>query len=83
MALAHFVVVKVVGRGDFHAPRSKLGVHIVIRNDRNFASDQGQRDGLAHQGGIALVLWMDRHGLIAQHGFWAGGRHHQLAAAIA
>ena len=82
MPLAHGVVVEVVGWRDLHAARAECRVDIVVRNDRNLAAHQGQANHLADEGLVAGVFRVHGHGLIAQHGLWSCGGHHQAAAAI-
>ena len=40
VASAHFVIVKVVCRGDFYAAGTEFTIHIVIGNYRNAPADQ-------------------------------------------
>lgn len=69
VALAHFVVVEVVGRGDLDAAGAEFRVHIVVADDGDFPAGDGQLDGLADQVLIALVFRVDGDRRIAQHGF--------------
>ena len=41
MALAHSVIIKVMGWRDFHAAGSELRINVVIGDDRYFAIRQG------------------------------------------
>ena len=82
MALAHFVVVEVVGRGDFHATGAERWVAVVVGDDRDAAPDQRQFDELADQGLVALVVGVNRNGGVAQHGFRAGGGDDQVVVAL-
>ncbi len=58
MTFTHFVVVKVMGGGDFYAAGTKLGIHVFISDDRNFTIAQRQGDGFTHQGLETFVIRM-------------------------
>ncbi len=75
------VVVLVVRRRDLDHAGAEFLVHIVVGNDGDLAAHQRQGHGLADQMLVALVFRVDHHGHVAQHGFRAGGGHHQLAFA--
>ncbi len=82
VALAHLEVVGVVGGGDFHHTGAEVHLHVLIGHNGDFLVHQGQDDVLAHQVLVALVLGVDRHGGIAQHGLRAGGGQLDVAAAV-
>ncbi len=71
------VVVEVVCAGDFDHPRSKRRVNKVVGNDRDGALAQRQLHVLPHQVLVAGVVGVHGHSAVAQHGFGAGGGHHQ------
>ena len=77
VALAHGVVILVVGGGDLDHAGAKSLVHVVIGNHRDGAAAQWQGDVFADQVGIAFVLWVHHRGHVAQHGLGAGGGHDQ------
>ncbi len=82
VALAHGVVVGVVGGRDLDHAGAKGLVHVVVGDDRDFAVAQRQLHVLADQRGVALVFGVHHHGHVAQHGFGAGGGHGQRAGAV-
>lgn len=73
VALADFIVVEVVSRGDLHAAGTELGVAVVVGDDRDAAADQRQFDELADQCLVAFVVRVDRNGCVTQQGFRTGG----------
>src|SRR5690606_29748291 len=78
VALAHLVVVEVVGRGDLHAAGAEVPVHIVVGNDGDQPSGDGQAHLPADQMPVALVLRVHRYGGVAEHGFGTGGGDDQM-----
>ena len=82
MALAHGVVIEVVGWRDLYAARAKTRVDVVIGNDWDFPSHQRQQNLFTDQVLVALVLGMHGHGLVTQHGLGSGGGHHETAFSI-
>src|SRR5690606_19587646 len=82
VALAHFVVVEVVGRGDLHAAGAELAVDVLVGDDGNQAVDQRQQHVAADQVPVALVFRMHGHGGVAQHGFRASGGDHQVGQTL-
>ena len=82
MALADFIVVEVVGRGDLHAAGAELRVAVVVADDRNQAAEQWQLDELADQRLVALVVGVYRDGGVAEHGFRASGGDDQVVEAV-
>ena len=77
VALAHLEVVGVMGRGDLYNAGTELHVHIGVGDDGDFLVQQGQQHLLTVQVLVTLVIWMDGHGGIAQHGLRAGGSQNQ------
>ena len=82
VAQAALVVVRIVGRGDLHRARPEGRIDELVPDQGDLAADDGQDDRLAEQGRVALVLRMDRHGGVAQHGLGAGGGHGDAARAV-
>src|SRR5450830_474065 len=82
VALADFVVVEIVGRGDFHATGAEFRIAIIVGDDRDTTADQRQLDKLADQGLVALVFRVYRHGRVAEHGFRTGGGDDQVIQAV-
>ena len=82
VALADFIVVEIVGRGDLHAAGAEFRVAIVVRDDRDTAANQRQFDELADQRLVALVVRVNSDGGIAEHGFRTGGGNDQVIVAL-
>ncbi len=82
VAMAHFVVVEVVRRGDLHAAGAFFHVGVFVADDPDAAVDQRQNDLFADQVFIAWVFRVDRHAGIAQQGFRTGGGDHQVIFAV-
>ena len=82
MALANFIVVEIMGRGDFDATSAEFRVYILVGDDGNLPPGDRQVHGLADQMLIAFVFRVDRHGGVPQHGFWARGGDHQKTRPI-
>ena len=83
VALAHFVVVEVVGRGDLHAAGAEFAVDVLVGDDRDVPADDRQFGELADQLGVALVFRVHRDRGVAQQGFRTGGGDHQVIQAFA
>ncbi len=69
VTLAHFIVIKIVGRCDFHTTGSKLGIHICIGNHRDGPIAQWQNQLPANQIPVTFIIRMHRHGTITEQGF--------------
>ena len=82
MALADFVVVEIVGRGDFHAAGAEFRIAVIVGDDRDAAADQRQLDKFADQGFVAFIVRVNRDGGVAEHGFRASGRDDQVIVAF-
>ena len=78
VTLTHFKVVRVVGGGDLHHAGTEIHFDIRVCHDRDHAVHDRQHHVFAHQMCIALVIGMDRHGGIAEHGFGAGGGEFEI-----
>ena len=79
MALAHLIIVEVVGRGDLHCAGALFRVGIVVGDNRDWSIDDRQPHCAPDQVLVTRVLGIHRHGRIAQHSFGPRGRHHDLA----
>ena len=82
VAQTHLEVVGVMGRGHLHAAGTEVHLGVVVCHHRNFLVHQGQNHLLAHNGGVTLVIGVDTHAGIAQHGFRTGGSHNHLTGAV-
>ena len=80
MALPHRVVVGVVRRRDLDDAGAEVLVNVVVGNNGDFAPHQWQRDRLADQVLVALILRVHHHRHVAQHRFGSRGGHHQFFA---
>ena len=76
---AHRVVIRVVCRGDLHRTGTEFHVYVVIGDDleRQVIAER-VRQLLAHQVGVALIVWVDGNGDVTQHGLHAGGGHDEV-----
>ncbi len=83
MALADFVVVEVVRRGDLHAAGTESRIDVGVGDDRDIAPGERQLHPLSDQVTIAFIFRVHRDRGIAEHGFGARGGNHQVAAAVA
>ena len=82
MALADFVVVEIVGRGDFHAAGAEFRIAVIVGDDRDAAADQRQLDKFADQGFVAFIVRVNGDGGVAEHGFRTSGRDDQVIVAF-
>ncbi len=82
VALAHLVVVGVVRGRDLDDAGAEFPVDVGVGDDGDLAAYQGQGDGLADQRRVALVLGVDHHGHVAQHGLGPRGGHREAAGTI-
>lgn len=78
MALAHFVIVEVVGWGDLHATGSLLWIGVLVAHNGDGAVAEWQCNLTANQLGQCGMLRMNRDSSIAQHGLRAGGCYCQV-----
>ena len=74
----HFVVVKVVRRGDLHAAGAFFHVGVFVAHDRDAAVNQRQHHEFANQIFVARIFRVNGHAGIAQQGFRTGGGDHQV-----
>ena len=72
-----------MGGGHLYAAGTELHVHVLIGHDGHLTAHQGQDALFAHDVLIALVVGVDGHAGIAQHGLRTGGGHDDIAALLA
>ena len=82
VALAHGVVVKVVGGGDLDAATAFFRVGVGVGENGNASAYQREVNEFANQVLVALIVRVHGHGGIAQHRFRTGGGDHEIALAI-
>ena len=83
VALAHLEVVEVVRRGDLHRAGAGFGIGVLVGDDGDAPAHQRQDDVLADDVLVALIVRVDGHGGVAQHGFRPCGGHDDMAALLA
>ncbi len=83
MSLAHFKVVRVMGRGDLHAAGAVCHVYIFIGNDRDLAAGARESDHLAHQIFVSFIFRIHCYRRIAGDGFRTGGSDLDVSALFA
>ena len=82
MALPHFIIIEIMGRRDLDTAGAEFRVHMPIGNNGDGAARQGQFHCPAYQFPVTVVVRMNRHRGVAQHGFGTRRRHHQAAVAV-
>ena len=82
VAQSHFKVIGVVGGGHLNAAGAKVHLGVIVSDDGDFLIHKGKNDHLAHDVLVALVVGVDAHAGVAQHGLGTGGRHDHLAGAV-
>ena len=82
VALAHLEVVGVVGGGHLHRAGAEADLAVLVPDDGDLAPDQRQDAALADEVLKLLVLRVDGHAGVAQHGLRPGGGHGDEAAAV-
>ncbi|STS87930.1 Uncharacterised protein [Klebsiella variicola] len=78
MTTTHFVVVKVVRRGDLHAAGAFFHVGVFVAHDRDATVNQRQHHEFTNQVFVARIFRVNGHAGIAQQGFRTGGGDHQV-----
>src|SRR5690606_23692263 len=78
VALAHFIVIEVMGGGDLHAAGTELRIAVVVTDNRNAPANQRQLDELADQSLVTLILRFVRYGSITGHGLGAGSGYDEI-----
>jgi len=82
VAQTHLEVVGVMGGGHLDAAGAEVHFGVIVCDNRDFLIHQGQNDRLAHDVLVALVVGVDAHAGVAQHGLGTGGRHDHLTGAV-
>ena len=82
VAQTHLKVVGVVGGGHLDAAGAEVHLGVIVSDNGNFLIHQGQNDHLAHDVLVALVVGVDAHAGVAQHGLGTGGCHDHLTGAV-
>ena len=83
MAQAHLKVVGIMGRRHLHRAGTEADLAVFVAHDGDLTIHQRQNALLAYEVLELLVLRVDGHAGIAQHGFGTGGGDDDIAAAIA
>lgn len=73
VGLTHGVIVGVVGRSNLNEAGTEVGVDMPILKDGNLAIDDGELDGLTHEGGLLGILRGNGDARVAEHGLGARG----------
>ena len=76
MALAHGVVVEVVGRGDFHAARPEGRVDVVVGDNRQGPAREGEGYPGPNEVLVSRVLRVHGYRRVSQKRLRSGGGHH-------
>jgi hypothetical protein len=82
VTLADLPVVEIVRGGDLDGAGSEFAIDVRIRDQRNDAAGERQRDVLADEPAVALVVGIDRDRDVTQHRFRTCGCDDDLAAAV-
>ena len=82
VAQTDFIVVGVVGRGDFDDTGPELGVCVLIADEGDLLADEGQDEHLADLVLVAGVFRVDRDSGITEHGLGTGGREFHIAGTV-
>ena len=71
-----------MGRGDLDKTGTEVGVDVPILKDGNLAVDDGELDGLTHEGGLLGILRGDGDARVAEHGLGARGGDDDVVLAV-
>ena len=82
MSLTHGVVVGVVGWGDLNEAGTEVGVNVPILKNGDLAVDDGELDGLTHEGGLLGILRRDGNARVTEHGLGARGGDDDVVLAV-
>ena len=82
VAQADLKVVRVVSRRHLDAAGAEVHLGIVVRHDGDLLADERQDDVLADDVLVALVVRVDAHAGVAEHGLGPGRRDNDLAGAV-
>ena len=81
-ALPHLVVVEVVRRRQLHAAGAERGIRELVREQRDLAAGQRQRERRAVKPAIALVVRVKGDGDVAEHRLGTRGRDGHVTLAV-
>ena len=82
VGLTHGVIVGVVGRSNLNEAGTEVGVDMPILKDGNLAIDDGELDGLTHEGGLLGILRGNGDARVAEHGLGARGGDDDVVLAV-
>ncbi len=82
MAQTHFKIIGVMSRSNLDCSGAEFTFYISIGENGNYPVNQRQNHLFPYQVGITLIIRMNRHSRIPQHGFRAGGGHYQKLVGI-
>ena len=75
---AHFIVVRVMGRGNLNGAGTELRIYIIIRNDGNLPVHDGQQDLFPYQFPVPFILRVHCYRRIAGNGLRTGSGNSQI-----
>ena len=82
VACTDFKVIGIMGRGNLQTAGTKRHVDIGVFDNGNLSVHQRQYNRIGFNIQITLVIRVDRHRGITQHGFRPGGCHHDCAGSV-
>ena len=74
VSLPELPVVEIMRRRDLDGAGAELAINVVVGHDRDGAASQRQRHLFADERAVALIVGIDRHRHVTQHGFRPGRR---------
>ena len=81
-ALPDLVVVEVVRRRQLHAARAERGIRELVRDQRDLAAGERQREGRAVESAVAFVIGVKGDGDVTEHRLGARGRDGHVTLAV-
>jgi hypothetical protein len=82
VTLTHRVVIEIVCRRHLDTAGAEREIDVGVGNDRDLAPTEGQPDHLAQQVAVALIVGMDHHRRVAEHGLRACRGDDQRSTAV-
>ncbi|MBA7599405.1 hypothetical protein ES703_06438 [subsurface metagenome] len=82
LTLADLEVHRVMGWGYLHRPGAERGVYSIIGDDGDPPANDRQDSFSAQKVPVAIILWVYRHGGVAEDGLRASGGHCNKAILI-
>ena len=82
VGLTHGVVVGVVSRRDLNKAGTEVGVDVPILKNGDLAVDDGELDGLTHEGGLLGILRGNGNARVAEHGLGARSGDDDVVLAV-